>query len=58
MRAGVVCDKGGCFWSGLVSFILVPMFIWICEKIEMYIIQICHNIYVFFSKAAHEYKLV
>ena len=25
---------------------------------QMYMIQICHNIHVVLSKAAHEYKLV
>ena len=34
------------------------MFIWICEEMQMYMMQIRHNIYVVFSKAVHEYKLV
>ena len=30
--------------------------IWICEEMQMYKIQICNNINVVLSKAAHEYK--
>ena len=41
-----------------VSFRFVTIFIWLCEKMHMNIMQICHNLYVVLSKAAHEYKLV
>ena len=47
-----------CVYLSLVSLIFVPMFIWICEEMQMYMIHICHNIFVVLSKAAHEYKLV
>ena len=45
-------------YLSLVSFIFVPMFIWICDEIQIYMIQICHNIHVVLSKAAHKYMLV
>ena len=45
-----------CVYLSQLSFIFVPMFLWICEEMQM--IQICHNIHVVLSKAAHEYKLV
>ena len=45
-------------YLSLVSFIFVPMFIWICEERQIYMIQICHNIHVVLSKAAHQYRLV
>ena len=41
-----------CVYLSLVSFIVVPMFICICEEMQMYMIQICHNINVVLSKAA------
>ena len=47
-----------CVYLSLVSLIFVPMFIWICEEMEMCMIQICHNILVVLSKASHEYKSV
>ena len=47
-----------CVYLSQVSLMFVPMFIWICEEMQIYMIQICHNIHVVLSKAAHEYKLV
>ena len=47
-----------CVYLSLVSFICVAMFICICEKIQMYVIQIYCNIHMVFSKEAQEYKLV
>ena len=47
-----------CVYLSQVLFISVPMFIWICEEMQRYMIQICHNIYVVLSKAAHQHKFV
>ena len=47
-----------CEYLSLALFTFVPMFIWICEEMQMYVIQICHNILVILSKVVHEYKLV
>ena len=47
-----------CVYLSQMSFIFVPMFIWICEEVQMNMIQICHNIHVVLSKVACEYKIV
>ena len=39
------------------SCIFAVIFIWICEKMQINRILVCHNIYVVLSKAAHEYRL-
>ena len=46
------------WYLSLVSFRLVRIFIWICEKMHMNILRICHNLYVVLWKVVHEYKLV
>ena len=51
-----ICYYLGVYLS-LVSFRFVTTFIWIYEKMQMFEIQVCHNIHVVLSKAAHVVNL-